>query len=115
MFTDSVFLSCSAVTAQIEYPCIRRTNEANEGFNITCVICTTLEPAFYFVKVIKNPVTDHLPAGCLKIGTSYHSDQLVDVRKFAEDKPVVFVVGAMAHGKVLSRQIVIFSSDCVFL
>ena len=45
-------------------------------------------------------MTDHLPAGCLKIGTSYHSDTLVDVRKFAEDKPIVFVVGAMAHGKV---------------
>ena len=55
------------------------------------------------MKVIKNPVTDHLPAGCLKIGTSYHSDQLVDVRKFAEDKPIVFVVGAMAHGKVYTN------------
>ena len=51
-------------------------------------------------QVIKNPVTDHLPAGSLKIGTSYHAEQIVDVRKFAEDKPVVFVVGAMAHGKV---------------
>ncbi|CAI8032865.1 Ribosomal RNA small subunit methyltransferase NEP1 [Geodia barretti] len=46
------------------------------------------------MKVIKNPVTDHLPAGCLKIGTSYHSDTLVDVRKFAKDKPIVFVVGS---------------------
>lgn len=43
---------------------------------------------------------DHLPAGCLKIGTSYHSDKIVDVRNFAEDKPIVFVIGAMAHGKV---------------
>ena len=51
-------------------------------------------------KVIKNPITDHLPAGCLKIGTSYHADQVMDVRKYAEDKPIVFVVGAMAHGKV---------------
>ena len=54
----------------------------------------------FCIKVIKNPITDHLPAGCLKIGTSYHADQIVDVGKFAEDKPVVFVIGAMAHGKV---------------
>lgn len=52
------------------------------------------------MKVIKNPVTDHLPTGCLKIGTSYHSDQIVDVRKLAKEEPVVFVVGAMAHGKI---------------
>lgn len=51
-------------------------------------------------QVIKNPVTDHLPTGCAKIGTSYHSDQMVDVRQLAQDKPVVLVVGAMAHGKV---------------
>jgi len=50
--------------------------------------------------VIKNPISDHLPTGCRKIGTSFHADQLVDVRTFAKDKPVVFVVGAMAHGKV---------------
>ena len=36
----------------------------------------------------------------MKIGTSYHSNETVDIRKFAEDKPIVFVVGAMAHGKV---------------
>ena len=45
-------------------------------------------------------MTNHLPTGCLKIGTSYHSDHLVDVKTLAGDKPVVFVVGAMAHGKV---------------
>ena len=64
--------------------------------------CPTLHHScLMLLQVIKNPVTDHLPAGCLKIGTSYHSDQIVDVRKFAEDKPIVFVVGAMAHGKVV--------------
>lgn len=52
-------------------------------------------------QVIKNPVTNHLPTGCVKIGTSYHSDQIVDVRKLVKEEPMVFVVGAMAHGKVL--------------
>ena len=52
--------------------------------------------------MIKNPIGDHVPTGCRKIGTSFHADKLVDVRTFAKDKPVVFVVGAMAHGKVMS-------------
>ena len=52
------------------------------------------------LQVIKNPVTDHLPTGCQKIGTSFHADQCVDVKQFATENPVVFVVGAMAHGKV---------------
>ena len=51
-------------------------------------------------QVIKNPVTDHLPTGALKIGTSFHADEITDIRSFGKDKPVVFVVGAMAHGKV---------------
>ena len=50
--------------------------------------------------MIKNPVTDHLPSSSRKIGTSYHADLCTDVKQFALDKPVVFVVGAMAHGKV---------------
>lgn len=58
--------------------------------------------AFYCLQVIKNPISDHLPTGCLKIGTSFHADRLVDVRTFAKDKPIVFVVGAMAHGKASS-------------
>ena len=52
------------------------------------------------MQVIKNPVTDHLPTGCVKVGTSYHSEQMVDVRKLVKNEPMVFVVGAMAHGKV---------------
>ncbi len=53
------------------------------------------------LQVIKNPIIDHLPTGCPKIGTSYHSEQIVDVSKLAKDEPVVFVIGAMAHGKVI--------------
>jgi rRNA small subunit pseudouridine methyltransferase Nep1 len=52
-----------------------------------------------------------LPTGCKKIGTSFHADQCVDVRQLAGDKPIVFVVGAMAHGKVIII-IVIFNIDC---
>jgi rRNA small subunit pseudouridine methyltransferase Nep1 len=52
------------------------------------------------LKVIKNPVTDHLPTGCQKIGTSFSAEKLVELEDYASDQPIVFVVGAMAHGKV---------------
>lgn len=63
------------------------------------------------MKVIKNPVTDHLPAGCMKIGTSVEG-KLVNINEFVKDPklgfksddlnveplPPVFVVGVCAHG-----------------
>ncbi|XP_027054588.1 ribosomal RNA small subunit methyltransferase NEP1-like [Pocillopora verrucosa] len=53
------------------------------------------------LKVIKNPVTDHLPTGCRKVGTSFHSDNLVKLKDvIPKDEPIVFVVGAMAHGSI---------------
>ncbi|XP_034945341.1 ribosomal RNA small subunit methyltransferase NEP1 [Chelonus insularis] len=54
------------------------------------------------LKVIKNPVTNHLPVGCRKILTSYNAEQKVDPKKLvpSTDEPIVIVVGAMAHGQV---------------
>ncbi|RUS79770.1 hypothetical protein EGW08_012486 [Elysia chlorotica] len=53
------------------------------------------------LKVIKNPVNDHLPTGCLKVAMSYSADKIIDVRDIVpKDKPAVFVIGAMAHGSV---------------
>ncbi|XP_041456732.1 ribosomal RNA small subunit methyltransferase NEP1-like isoform X1 [Lytechinus variegatus] len=53
------------------------------------------------LKVIKNPITDHLPVGCRKICTSFSAEKCVHPRELAEsDEPVVIVIGAMAHGKV---------------
>ncbi|KAH9627404.1 hypothetical protein KSS87_001243 [Heliosperma pusillum] len=55
-------------------------------------------------RVIKNPVTQYLPVDSRKIGFSFSSEKLVDIQKYvAADKAdanYVFVVGAMAHGKV---------------
>ncbi|CAO2831619.1 unnamed protein product [Amaranthus hypochondriacus] len=55
-------------------------------------------------RVIKNPVTQYLPLNSRKIGFSFSSDKLVDIQKYVtavkEDLNYVFVVGAMAHGKV---------------
>lgn len=55
-------------------------------------------------RVIKNPVTQYLPLNSRKIGFSYSSEKLVDIQKYVgavkDDVNFVFVVGAMAHGKV---------------
>lgn len=56
------------------------------------------------MRVIKNPVTQYLPVNSRKIGFSYSSEKLVNIQKYvASDEnstDFVFVVGAMAHGKV---------------
>lgn len=63
------------------------------------------------MKVIKNPITAHLPVGSVKIGTSEESE-LVDIFEYIKNpafsftatdsnqvtKTPVFFVGACAHG-----------------
>ncbi|RWS26637.1 C2 factor (C2F)-like protein [Leptotrombidium deliense] len=54
------------------------------------------------MKVIKNPITSHLPIGCRKIGTTFQSKNLVHPKDLvpSDDSPVAIVIGAMAHGQV---------------
>ena len=56
------------------------------------------------LKVIKNPVSNHLPAGCRKYCTSFSAEKVVHVNEFAvehpDDEPLVVVIGAMAKGSV---------------
>lgn len=53
------------------------------------------------LKVIKNPVSDHLPVGCKKYATSFSAKRVVRPKDIVSlDEPVVVVIGAMAHGKV---------------
>lgn len=59
------------------------------------------EGGMKLLKVIKNPITDHLPVGVKKIGTSFSAkvtkcSELVPVG----DDPIVFVIGAMARGSL---------------
>jgi len=53
------------------------------------------------LRVIKNPVTDHLPQDAIKIGTSTKG-ALVSMAKFAQQlpptKPICYVVGAVSKG-----------------
>ncbi|XP_065855152.1 uncharacterized protein [Euphorbia lathyris] len=56
------------------------------------------------LRVIKNPVTQYLPLNSQKIGFSFSSEKLVKMNKYVttvgDEKDLVFVVGAMAHGKI---------------
>lgn len=54
------------------------------------------------MKIIKNPVSDHLPIGCKKLTMSFHAEKTVHPRELvpASGEPVVLVIGAMAHGSV---------------
>lgn len=58
------------------------------------------------LKVIKNPITDHLPPGCKKYGTSFSSNKVVSPKDIVpSDEPVAVVIGAVAHGQVISISI----------
>ncbi len=55
------------------------------------------------MKVIKNPVSDHLPVGCKKILMSYGAQKIVSAAQVVpEDKeaPVCVVIGAIAKGHI---------------
>lgn len=55
------------------------------------------------LRVVKNPVTGHLPVGCRKIGTSFKGEKLISPSELIPDptseEPIAIVIGAMAHGE----------------
>nr|BAN21000.1 nucleolar essential protein 1 [Riptortus pedestris] len=60
------------------------------------------ETSTKLLKVIKNPVTDHLPVGCVKLATSFSAKKVVKPREIVpQNDPVAIVVGAMAHGQAV--------------
>ncbi|XP_059607367.1 ribosomal RNA small subunit methyltransferase NEP1 [Phlebotomus argentipes] len=53
------------------------------------------------LKVIKNPIANHLPAGCKKLTMSFTGDLVSNCRELVpKDQPIVVVIGAFAHGNV---------------
>ncbi|KAF9592330.1 hypothetical protein IFM89_014238 [Coptis chinensis] len=56
------------------------------------------------LRLVENPVTQHLPVNSYKIGLSFSSKQSVCLKEYvgdvSDDVNLVFVVGAMAHGKI---------------
>lgn len=59
------------------------------------------ETSAKLMKVIKNPVTDHLPTGCRKIATSFSAGKPINLSEMiTQDDPITFIIGTMAHGQV---------------
>lgn len=60
------------------------------------------------LRVVKNPITRYFPAGCYKIGTSFSAEKVVRpselpaLVKSGTSDSMVIVIGAMAHGSVVS-------------
>ncbi|CAN6469406.1 unnamed protein product [Victoria cruziana] len=56
------------------------------------------------LRTVKNPVTNYLPPNCRRIGLSRSAPRVVNLRDYVDaakdDEHLVFVVGAMAHGKI---------------
>ncbi|VDK73060.1 unnamed protein product, partial [Anisakis simplex] len=55
------------------------------------------------LKVIRNPVSVHLPVGCRKILTSFQANALIkcsEIAKTGDNRAVAIVVGGFARGKV---------------
>lgn len=55
------------------------------------------------MKVIKNPITDHLPVGCKKYVMSYTGTLVKSPRELVpknDDEPIALVIGSFAHGNV---------------
>ncbi|XP_042500772.1 ribosomal RNA small subunit methyltransferase NEP1-like isoform X2 [Macadamia integrifolia] len=57
------------------------------------------------LRVVKNPVTRYLPLNSRKIGLSHSAERMVKIQDYVNnatnnDVNLVFVVGAMAHGKI---------------
>lgn len=52
------------------------------------------------LKMIKNPVSDHLPPGCPRIGMSFSAGEAVNARTVVPEGPAAVVIGAFAHGSV---------------
>lgn len=53
------------------------------------------------LRMIKNPVSDHLPPGCPRIATSFSAgEEAVCPRTVVPEGPAAVVIGAFAHGAV---------------
>ena len=54
------------------------------------------------MKVIKNPITEHLPVGCKKICLSFSADGASKAADLVPetDEPICLVIGAIAKGEL---------------
>eukprot|EP00871_Galdieria_phlegrea_P001487 jgi/Galph1/2339/GphlegSOOS_G1015.1 len=60
------------------------------------------------LQLIRNPIADHLPEACWKTVCTYNCDHLMNIQQYAKETlskniPMLYVVGTMAHGKVVEE------------
>ena len=60
------------------------------------------DSALKLLKVIKNPITDHLPVGCKKVCLSFSADGASKASDLVPegDEPICLVIGAIAKGAI---------------
>ena len=60
------------------------------------------ETSTKLMKVIKNPITDHLPVGCKKFTMSFAGELVPNCRDLVPktEEPIALAVGAFAHGNI---------------
>lgn len=54
------------------------------------------------LKVIKNPITDHLPVGIEKVAMSFSSKVIKNCKELVPttEEPIAMIIGAMARGSL---------------
>ncbi|XP_055540730.1 ribosomal RNA small subunit methyltransferase NEP1 [Wyeomyia smithii] len=54
------------------------------------------------MRVIKNPIVNHLPVGCRKFAMSFSAAKVQHPRELVpkQDEPIAFAIGAFAHGNL---------------
>ena len=64
------------------------------------------------LKVIKNPITDHLPVGCKKICLSFSADGASKASEVVPEteEPICLVIGAVAKGNYSIKKLNLFKS-----
>lgn len=69
------------------------------------------------LKVIRNPIIDHLPPGCRKIACSFSANKLVDLKDYVpmlpKDEAICFSIGGFAHGDLLGLDYTVRRPRCL--
>ncbi|KAH7731763.1 Protein Y39A1A.14 [Aphelenchoides avenae] len=101
------FRTTSNVLVEVSPQCrVPRTFDRFLGLMVQLLHKLTIRAADssqVLLKVIKNPVTMHLPVGSRKYLTSFSATQLTMPKELAQtsaDEPIVIVVGGIARGKI---------------
>ncbi|XP_050070977.1 ribosomal RNA small subunit methyltransferase NEP1 [Anopheles maculipalpis] len=54
------------------------------------------------MRIVKNPITNHLPVGCRKLAMSFSATQVKNAKELVpeQNEPITIVIGAFAHGNL---------------